>query len=145
MTITDESLPVNKQILNNAHAHVTKQQIQALDTAKQALLQHINYFGLTEYQCLSQYLLEKTFVIKFRTPFVQYESLADRSLRNVSELHIMQIKYINYLDVELYEFAKDLFSKRISFLIGNDIKYLSKCAIKEAMSLQLSSLNFGQV
>ncbi len=145
MTINEEALPVNKDILRNTQAHRTQQQIQALETAKQAIIQHIPYFGLTEYQCLSQYLFEKTFSVRFHKPFVNYESLADRTSRNITELQILQIAYLSHLDVELYEFAKDLFSKRISFLIPNDIKSMSKCAIKEAMTLRLSSLNFGQV
>ena len=85
-----------------------------LESAKQTLTS-ISFFGLTEYESLSQFLFEKTFgdKMKFLEPLVdgnhtKYE--LSEEYRNISN-----IKENNHLDIQLYEFTKKLFFKRVNY------------------------------
>ena len=80
-------------------------------------LQEMAYFGLTEYQEESQYLFEKTFGLKFLTPFTQLaedETRAGTVLPELNSSVLSQIKTLNLQDIELYSFAKNLFLKRLA-------------------------------
>ena len=73
------------------------------------------YFALMEYQTESQYLFEKTFGLKFLTPFeriAENETKAGKLLLNLNNSVLEEIKILNFLDGELYTFAKNLFFKR---------------------------------
>lgn len=89
-------------------------------------LQEMAFFGLTEYQEESQYLFEKTFGLKFVTPFTQLtedETRAGNILPELNSSQLSQIKMLNSLDIELYTFAKNLFFKRLThFKEENRIK-----------------------
>lgn len=91
-----------------------------LQSAKRNL-ESMAYFALVEYQKESQYLFEKTFGMKFRKPFVQVSEedtvafgvgLGDEDLSRVQEL--------NYLDTELYSYAKRLFFERLKHFKRTD-------------------------
>ncbi|XP_072033185.1 heparan-sulfate 6-O-sulfotransferase 2-like [Amphiura filiformis] len=78
-------------------------------------LRRLAYFGLTEYQAESQYLFEQTFGMKFTTTFEQLEEThASRSA--VTPEQVDRITKLNFLDVELYEYAKTLFLQRLEFM-----------------------------
>lgn len=81
-------------------------------------LQEMAFFGLTEYQEESQYLFEKTFGLKFMTPFTQLTDDETRAGILLPKMNgssaLSQIKTLNSLDIELYAFAKNLFFKRLT-------------------------------
>ena len=97
-----------------------------LASAKRNLEEVIAFFGLVEEQRLSQYLFEQTFKLKFAREFVQKQkTVASKILKNaklanddpppLTKLDLDSIKKYNEYDVKLYEFAKDLFKKRIRY------------------------------
>lgn len=93
-----------------------------LESAKRNL-QKMPFFGLTEYQEASQYLFEKTFGLKFVTPFTQLpedETRAGNLLPILDSSVLSQIKTLNSLDIELYTFAKNVFFKRLAHFKGAD-------------------------
>lgn len=91
--------------------NITKDKIM-LQSAKNNLLK-LPFFGLTNYQRLSQQLFEYTFRVKFNIVFRQNNHTA-ASHANFSANHLERIKYQTRLDIELYQYAKDIFMKRIS-------------------------------
>lgn len=71
------------------------------------------YFGLTEYQKMSQYIFEETFNLRFAIPFEQHNSTV--STATMSGLPVekrLRIEQLNALDIELYEFAKRMLFNR---------------------------------
>ena len=110
---------------------------QLLNSAKYNLKHRFSFFGLTEYEVESGLLFQETFGLKFRTMTVQ---------KPVSELHTAPILYslwnsnttyhkiyqANHLDMQLYEYALDLFSSRLKEIgisldqnrVQNEVKHL---------------------
>lgn len=85
-----------------------------LESAKRNLLD-MAYVGLTELQEESQIIFEDTFNMNFKVPFEQYEQT--RSSKTKDELQsqpdvLDRIRQLNWLDLELYDFAKKLTIKR---------------------------------
>lgn len=83
-----------------------------LNSAKEHLEQ-MSFFGLCEYQRASQLVFEKTFNVTFLAEFVQ--SNDTKTIQTVNSLPtstVSKIKAANDLDMQLYAFALDLFSKR---------------------------------
>lgn len=85
-----------------------------LQSAKDNLLS-MDYFGLTEFQKYSQQLFEYTFNLEFIEKFTQLPvthsdkaSLTNKELEKVLEQ--------NKLDIQLYQFAKDLFLQRVKYM-----------------------------
>lgn len=73
----------------------------------------MSFFGLTEYQKNSQYIFEETFNLRFAIPFEQHNStLSMQAFELLSETQKKKIRDINALDIELYDFAKDLMFQR---------------------------------
>lgn len=71
------------------------------------------YFGLTEYQKLSQYIFEETFNLRFAIPFEQHNStVSAATMSGLTGEQRRKIEQLNALDVELYEFAKRMLFKR---------------------------------
>ncbi|KAM9373950.1 heparan-sulfate 6-O-sulfotransferase 2 [Phaethornis superciliosus] len=85
-----------------------------LDSAKENLKQ-MAFFGLTEFQRKTQYLFEKTFKMNFISPFTQYNSTRASSVE-LDEQTQQRIKALNFLDMELYDYAKDLFLQRYQYM-----------------------------
>uniref|UniRef100_A0A1A8FWI1 Heparan-sulfate 6-O-sulfotransferase n=2 Tax=Nothobranchius korthausae TaxID=1143690 RepID=A0A1A8FWI1_9TELE len=69
------------------------------------------FFGLTEYQRKTQYLFERTFDLAFIAPFTQLNGTRASSVEVPSETQ-HRIRQLNQWDVELYEYARDLFLQR---------------------------------
>ncbi|XP_039210715.1 heparan-sulfate 6-O-sulfotransferase 2 [Crotalus tigris] len=84
-----------------------------LDSAKENL-KRMAFFGLTEFQRKTQYLFEKTFNMNFISPFTQYNSTRASSV-DIDEATQQQIEALNFLDMDLYDYAKDLFLQRYQF------------------------------
>ena len=76
-------------------------------------LQRFAYFGLTEFQRESQALFEKTFGIEFSKEFEQQETNASKI--KITPEKVKRIQEINYLDMELYRWAKELFLSRVRY------------------------------
>ncbi|KAM7000158.1 heparan-sulfate 6-O-sulfotransferase 2 [Tautogolabrus adspersus] len=81
-----------------------------LESAKRNLL-GMAFFGLTEYQRKTQYLFERTFHLEFITPFTQVNGTRASSVDVPAETDHRILK-LNRWDVELYEYARDLFLQR---------------------------------
>ncbi|KAF3838550.1 hypothetical protein F7725_010318 [Dissostichus mawsoni] len=81
-----------------------------LESAKRNL-RGMAFFGLTEYQRKTQYLFERTFNLEFIAPFTQLNGTRASSVDVPSEAQ-HKILQLNRWDVELYEYARDLFLQR---------------------------------
>uniref|UniRef100_H3BFH1 Heparan-sulfate 6-O-sulfotransferase n=1 Tax=Latimeria chalumnae TaxID=7897 RepID=H3BFH1_LATCH len=81
-----------------------------LDSAKENL-KRMAFFGLTEFQRKTQYLFEKTFNMNFISPFIQYNSTRASSVE-IDKQTQKHIEALNFLDMDLYDYAKDLFLQR---------------------------------
>ncbi|XP_025966864.2 heparan-sulfate 6-O-sulfotransferase 2 [Dromaius novaehollandiae] len=85
-----------------------------LDSAKENL-KRMAFFGLTEFQRKTQYLFEKTFNMNFISPFTQYNSTRASSVEIDGQTQ-QRIEALNFLDMELYNYAKDLFLQRYQYM-----------------------------
>lgn len=73
----------------------------------------MSFFGLTEHQKISQYIFEETFNLRFAIPFEQHNAtLSMQTYETLTDAQKKKIKDINALDIELYEFAKELMFQR---------------------------------
>lgn len=81
-----------------------------LDSAKRNL-RSMAFFGLTEYQRKTQYLFERTFNLEFITPFTQANGTRASNVEIPPKTQ-QRILQLNQWDVELYEYARDLFLQR---------------------------------
>lgn len=82
-----------------------------LKSAKENLL-NFSFFGILEEQEKTQFLFENTFGIRF------IESLKPKPITHVSQLNITRAMHDavvdkTRLDIQLYQFAKDLFLQRV--------------------------------
>jgi len=86
--------------------------ILLLASAKENL-RRMAFYGLCEYQKVSQYLFESTFHLNFLQPFVQLnETHSSLTINKLSPELLSKIKQLNHLDIELYEFSKQLLFER---------------------------------
>ena len=92
-----------------------KQRNKVLLESAKSNLKHMAFFGLTEFQRKTQYLFEKTFNMNFISPFTQYNTTRASSVEINDELQ-KRIEGLNFLDMELYSYAKDLFLQRYQFM-----------------------------
>ena len=85
-----------------------------LESAKHTL-SGLSFFGLDEYQSLSEYLFIKTFDSnKFRFQnYISVKTKTELDFSSVTNLKLIQEN--NHLDIKLYEFAKKLFFEKIKF------------------------------
>ena len=80
-------------------------------------LEKMAFFGMTEKQHESQLLFQHTFDLQFVKPFVQFnETTSSREKQELDQDTIDRITEMNHLDVELYEFARNLLEKRVQDL-----------------------------
>ncbi|KAJ8939939.1 hypothetical protein NQ318_007867 [Aromia moschata] len=84
-------------------------------------LQSMAFFGLTEYQKISQYIFEETFNLRFAIPFEQNNAtLSSSTLTTLTPKQAAKIARLNSLDVELYKFSKKLLFERFEKLKSRD-------------------------
>ncbi|XP_032887296.1 heparan-sulfate 6-O-sulfotransferase 1 [Amblyraja radiata] len=84
-----------------------------LESAKKNL-KDMAFFGLTEFQRKTQYLFERTFHLLFIKPFIQFNSTRASGVETDNET-FHRIEELNDLDVQLYDYAKDLFQQRFQY------------------------------
>uniref|UniRef100_A0A3B3SIW4 Heparan-sulfate 6-O-sulfotransferase n=1 Tax=Paramormyrops kingsleyae TaxID=1676925 RepID=A0A3B3SIW4_9TELE len=77
-------------------------------------LKNMAFYGLTEFQRKTQYLFERTFHLRFISAFTQINSTRAASVNVAKDIH-RRIEALNSLDMQLYDFAKDLFLQRVQF------------------------------
>lgn len=97
-----------------------------LESAKRNLA-GMAYFGLTEYQKVSQYIFEETFNLRFAIPFEQHNSTFT-ALGTMKKYQSDKIKQLNSLDLELYTFAKNLLFQRFQKLKNKDVNFEKRFA-----------------
>lgn len=73
---------------------------------------------------ISQYVFEETFNLRFAIPFDQHNSTVSSSTLN----HLLPkqksiVRELNSLDIELYEFAKQLLFQRFEKLKAKDVHF----------------------
>ncbi|XP_013106742.1 heparan-sulfate 6-O-sulfotransferase 2 [Stomoxys calcitrans] len=87
------------------------------------------YFGLTEYQKISQYIFEETFNLRFAIPFEQHNTtLSVSAIHNLRPDQRRKIEELNSLDLELYAFAKNLLFERFEHLKAKDNDFAKRFA-----------------
>ncbi|KAJ8393852.1 hypothetical protein AAFF_G00055810 [Aldrovandia affinis] len=77
-------------------------------------LRNMAFYGLTEFQRKTQYLFERTFSLRFIAAFTQINSTRAAGV-DINEGVRRNIEELNLLDVQLYDYAKDLFLQRFQF------------------------------
>ncbi|KAF1371652.1 hypothetical protein PFLUV_G00270680 [Perca fluviatilis] len=87
---------------------------RVLLASAKANLRNMAFYGLTEFQRKTQYLFERTFGLRFIRAFTQINSTRAASV-GISEKVRWRIEGLNALDVELYEYAKELFLRRYQY------------------------------
>ncbi|KAJ3592634.1 hypothetical protein NHX12_007761 [Muraenolepis orangiensis] len=87
---------------------------QLLLASAMSNLKRMAFYGLTEFQRKTQYLFERTFSLRFIAAFTQLNSTRAANV-DLSEPLRRRIEELNGLDVQLYEYAKDLFLQRFQF------------------------------
>ncbi|XP_046377922.2 heparan-sulfate 6-O-sulfotransferase 2-like [Haliotis rufescens] len=85
-----------------------------LESAKENLLK-MSFFGLTDYQHLSQVVFEETFHVKFLLDFEEF-NVTHASKAVISPSDLERIAKVNHNDVELYNFAKSLLIERAIYM-----------------------------
>ncbi|XP_044267683.1 heparan-sulfate 6-O-sulfotransferase 2 [Tribolium madens] len=84
-------------------------------------LESMAFFGLTEYQKMSQYIFEETFNLRFAVPFEQNNATVSSStMTTLTAEQATKIEALNSLDIELYKYAKELLFKRFDRLRARD-------------------------
>ncbi|KAI1899152.1 hypothetical protein AGOR_G00058610 [Albula goreensis] len=83
-------------------------------TSAKSNLRNMAFFGLTEFQRKTQYLFERTFNLRFISAFTQINSTRAAGVGIGGEAR-RRIEELNFLDVQLYEYAKELFLQRFQF------------------------------
>ena len=87
-------------------------------------LRRTAFFGVCENQTASQYLFERTFDLSFKKPFIQlYQTRSTFALSGVAVADVQRIRELNRLDVELYEFAINLFNERFNQMKEQDPQF----------------------
>ncbi|KAB0797529.1 hypothetical protein PPYR_08522 [Photinus pyralis] len=87
-------------------------------------LASMSYFGLTEFQKISQYIFEETFNLRFAIPFEQNNATVSSStITTLSSQQAARIAHLNALDLELYDFAKKLLFERFNKLKARDANF----------------------
>ncbi|XP_076857425.1 heparan-sulfate 6-O-sulfotransferase 3-B [Brachyhypopomus gauderio] len=77
-------------------------------------LRGMAFYGLTEFQRKTQYLFERSFRLRFLAAFTQINSTRAASVELREDVR-RRIERLNALDVQLYDFARDLFLQRVQF------------------------------
>ncbi|KAL2076560.1 hypothetical protein ACEWY4_027842 [Coilia grayii] len=91
-----------------------KKRAQILLESAKKNLRDMAFFGLTEFQRKTQYLFERTFRLRFIRPFIQYNSTRAAGV-DLDNDTILRIEELNDLDMQLYDYAWDLFQQRYQY------------------------------
>lgn len=108
---------------NKNYMSKTERDSVMLASAKKNLAS-MAYFGLTEYQKISQYIFEETFNLRFAIPFEQNNATVSSStIPKLTGEEAARIAHLNTLDIELYDFAKRLLFERFYKLKARDSNF----------------------
>ncbi|XP_043205625.1 heparan-sulfate 6-O-sulfotransferase 3-B-like [Amphibalanus amphitrite] len=84
-------------------------------------LRQMAFFGLTEDQPRSQYMFEQLFGLRFQTAFAAYNRThAESALRALRPGQLEEVRRRNALDLELYEYARQLLQERFERIRAAD-------------------------
>lgn len=120
---------------------IDRQQIMLASAKKN--LHSMAFFGLTEYQKISQYIFEETFNLRFAIPFEQNNSTVSSStLNTLTPKQLKKITQLNHLDIELYNFAKKLLFERFEKLKSKDLDFEERFRHLGELSLKNGPTNF---
>ncbi|EZA49847.1 heparan-sulfate 6-O-sulfotransferase 1 [Ooceraea biroi] len=90
-------------------------------------LQFMPFFMLTEYQKVGQYSFEETFGMRFAIAFEQHNAtLSAATMAMLSTDQLDAVRRLNSLDLELYEFAKNLAFQRFKRLRDRDPYFVQR-------------------
>nr|XP_032827699.1 heparan-sulfate 6-O-sulfotransferase 1-like [Petromyzon marinus] len=95
----------------NASFMIERRRGQILLESAKRNLRGMAFFGLTEFQRRTQFLFERTFQLRFIAPFTQYNATRAAGV-DVPNATMARIRELNDMDVQLYEYARDLFLQR---------------------------------
>ena len=103
----------------NTSAMPRQQRESILLASAMANLRDMDFVGLTENQVETKELFERTFGLLFKhSSFkVKKRTKAKEAMGKkqvMTDEQLQQVKQINHLDIQLYDFAKDLFFRRLS-------------------------------
>lgn len=111
---------------NKSYMPQTERDRVLLASAKRNLAS-MAYFGLTEYQKISQYIFEETFNLRFAVPFEQNNTtVSSLTMSTLSTEQAAKVSQLNSLDIELYSFAKKLLFQRFEKLKSRDSDFLER-------------------
>ncbi|XP_014471403.1 PREDICTED: heparan-sulfate 6-O-sulfotransferase 1-B [Dinoponera quadriceps] len=90
-------------------------------------LQFMPFFMLTEYQKVGQYSFEETFGMRFAVAFEQHNAtLSAATMATLRADQLDAVRRLNNLDLELYEFAKNLAFQRFKRLRDRDPYFVQR-------------------
>ena len=88
-------------------------------------LARLAFFGITSEQAKSQYLFEDTFNLKFKVPFEAQNQHSKSDISDLEKKTLEEIKKLNSLDVELFQYAQQLMQKRFEEVKSDDVNFES--------------------
>ncbi|XP_078052050.1 heparan sulfate 6-O-sulfotransferase [Augochlora pura] len=90
-------------------------------------LQFMPFFMLTEYQKVGQYSFEETFGMRFAVAFEQHNAtLSAATMATLTSEQLDAVRRLNRLDLELYDFAKNLAFQRFKRLRDRDPYFVQR-------------------
>lgn len=131
---------------NTSYMSATERNRVMLASAKRNLAA-MAFFALTEYQKVGQYVFEETFNLRFAVPFEQHNAtLSSVTLSMLRPDQLETIRRLNALDIELYEFARNLMYKRFEKLRSRDPQFSERFAhLGELPGRGAAEFNWDQV
>ena len=107
---------------NTTSMSKTQREKTLLASAKNNL-ERLAFFGITSEQAKSQYLFEDTFNLKFKVPFEAQSQHSKNEIADLDDETLTNIKNLNYLDIELFQYAQQLMQNRFNEVKGEDINF----------------------
>ncbi|KAK0182264.1 hypothetical protein PV327_000419 [Microctonus hyperodae] len=90
-------------------------------------LQSMPLIMLTEYQKVGQYSFEETFGMRFAVSFEQHNAtLSAATMATLTPEQLDEVRRLNKLDLQLYEFAKELVFQRFRRLRARDPYFVQR-------------------
>ena len=104
----------------------TNEKQKAILRSAKKNLRNLAFVGLVEFQKESQFVFEQTFGLKFGKSFEQKSRTFSKTmLSRLSPAVIRKIRLSNTLDVQLYDYAKEVFFQRLEYFKLLQSKFIS--------------------
>lgn len=111
----------------NKHYMPKAERYQVMLASAKKNLQSMAFFGLTEEQKKSQYIFEETFNLRFAIPFEQNNAtVSSHTMQTLTPEQAAKVASLNFLDIELYNFAKKLLNERFEKLRYRDSNFQNR-------------------